>query len=126
MSDRKENSTYSVNEKVMIDCDLTYAVNKIEGRWKILIIDKLAGSILRFSELKKELPNITERMLALQLRMLEKDRLVIRTVHAGVPPKVEYELTVMAQEFVPIFRQLSAWGAKHKYLDGNRTVDSAD
>jgi len=114
MAERKENSTFSINEKIMIDCDLTYAVNKIEGRWKILIIDKLDGRRLRFSELKNELPNITERMLTLQLRMLEKDSLVKRTVFAEVPPRVEYELTAMAREFVPIFKHLSAWGAKHK------------
>lgn len=114
MADRKENSTYTLNEKIIIDCDLTYAVNKIEGRWKILIIDKLAGNKLRFGDLKKELPYITERMLTLQLRSLERDCLVKRTVYAEVPPRVEYELTPMAQEFVPIFRQLSAWGARHK------------
>ena len=56
MAQRKENSTYTLNEKIIIDCDLTYAVNKIEGRWKILIIDKLAGRKLRFGELQKELP----------------------------------------------------------------------
>ena len=114
MASRKENSTYTLNEKIIIDCDLTYAVNKIEGRWKILIIDKLAGRKLRFGELQKELPYITERMLTLQLRGLEKDCLVKRIVYAEVPPKVEYELTDMGLEFVPIFRQLSAWGGKHK------------
>lgn len=114
MTDRKKNSTYSLNEKIIIDCDLTYAVNKIEGRWKILIIDKLAHRKLRFGELKNELPYITERMLSLQLRMLEKDGLVKRTVYAEIPPRVEYELTEMAREFLPIFKQLSAWGNRHK------------
>jgi DNA-binding HxlR family transcriptional regulator len=116
MAERKENSTYSVNEKFINDCDLTYAVNRIEGRWKILIIDKLANNKMRFGELKQELPNITDRMLALQLRLLEKDCLVKRTVFAEVPPRVEYELTEMAREFVPIFRQLSAWGSRHKHF----------
>lgn len=119
MANRKETSTFSLNEKFIIDCDLTYAVNKIEGRWKILIIDKLAEKSLRFSELKKQLPNITERMLALQLRSLEKDKLVDRKIYAEVPPKVEYKLTKMAEDFVPIFKQLSAWGNKHKNLDSD-------
>ena len=114
MAERKENSTYTINEKFFIECDLTYAVNKIDGRWKILIIDKLANKRTRFNELKKELPKITERMLALQLRALEHDGLVKRTVYAEVPPRVEYELTEMALEIVPIFRQLSAWGSKHR------------
>ncbi|MFC0514507.1 winged helix-turn-helix transcriptional regulator [Mucilaginibacter angelicae] len=112
MAERKENSTFSINEKILIDCDLTYAVNKIEGRWKILTTDKLAGERLSFNELKSELPNITERMLTLQLRMLEKGCLVKRTVYAEMPPRGEYELTAMAREFVPIFKQFSGWGSE--------------
>lgn len=114
MADRKKNSTYTLNEKFLIECDLTYAVNKIGGRWKILIIDKLGESKLRFGELSKIFPLISERMLTLQLKALERDGLLKRTVYAEVPPRVEYELTAMALEFLPIFRQLSAWGGKHK------------
>jgi DNA-binding HxlR family transcriptional regulator len=114
MAARKENSTYSSNEKWIIECDLTYAVNKIEGRWKILILDKLAGEKRRFSELRKELPLITERMLILQLKALETDQMIKRTVYAEVPARVEYELTGMAIEMIPIFKQLSAWGGKHR------------
>ena len=116
MAGRKENSTFSLNEKFMIDCDLTYAVNMIGGRWKILIIDKLGYSRMRFGDLKKAVPLITERMLTFQLRALEKDGLVKRTVYAEVPPRVEYELTEVAYAFLPIFRQLSEWGNKHKKL----------
>lgn len=116
MAARKENSTYTLNEKFIIECDLTYAANKIGGRWKIVLLDKLGNRKLRFGDLKKEFPYITERMLTLQLRALEKDGLVKRTVFAEVPPRVEYELTPMALEFLPIFSQLSAWGKKHKAL----------
>jgi DNA-binding HxlR family transcriptional regulator len=111
---RKKNSTYSLNEKVMAECDLTYAVSKIGGRWKILIMDKLADGGLRFGELGKEIPNITERMLTLQLKALEQDGLVTRTVYPEVPPRVEYTLTTIAREFIPIFKQLSAWGGRHR------------
>lgn len=114
MAIRKDNSTYSINEKFMTECDLTYAVNKIDGRWKILILDKLGNSKMRFGELKKVFPNISERMLTLQLRALEKDDLVKRTVYAEVPARVEYELTEMAFAFIPIFKQLSEWGGKHR------------
>ncbi|MHA4807377.1 winged helix-turn-helix transcriptional regulator [Flavitalea flava] len=121
MAARKSNSTYTRNEKHIVECDLTYAVNKIGGRWKILIISKLEEyKKLRYSELKKEFSYITERMLTLQLRALEKDGLVKRTVFAEVPPRVEYELTEMALAFGPIFKQLSEWGGKHRNLATNR------
>lgn len=116
MATRKINSTYSRNEKSIIECDLTYAVNKIGGRWKILILSKLESKKHRFSELRKEFPLITERMLTLQLRALEEDGLVKRTVYAEVPPRVEYELTEMALAFGTIFKQLSEWGNKHRRL----------
>ncbi len=69
---------------------------------------------MRFSELRNQINGITERMLTLQLRELEKEKLVKRTVHAEVPPRVEYEMTAIAQQLIPIWRQLSAWGDQHK------------
>jgi len=114
MATRKDNSTYSLNEKVIAECDLTYAVNKIDGRWKILILDKLGHHKMRYGELKQVFPHISERMLTLQLRALEKDCLVKRTVYPEVPVRVEYELTDIALGFLPIFRQLSEWGGKHR------------
>jgi DNA-binding HxlR family transcriptional regulator len=66
--------------------------------------------------LKNEYSFITERMLTLQLRALEQDGLVKRTVYAEVPPRVEYELTEMALELGPLLKQLSNWGNKHRSL----------
>ncbi len=117
MSNRKENSTNSQNEKYIIECDLAYAVCKIGGRWKILILGKLENGKLRFSELRNQINGITERMLTLQLRELEKEGLVKRTVYAEVPPRVDYELTDIAKELIPIWRLLENWGARHKVLD---------
>jgi DNA-binding HxlR family transcriptional regulator len=119
MATRKKNSTYSLNEKTIIECDLTYGVSKIEGRWKLQILSKLEDKKFRFSELKKEFSFITERMLTLQLRALERDGLVKRTVYAEVPPRVEYELTDRALELSPILKQLSEWGGKHRSVVGN-------
>lgn len=116
MGKRKENSTNMLNENSIMECDLTYAVCKMGGRWKLLILCKLEKGKLRFGELKKLLPNITERMLTLQLREMEKDELVKRTVYAEVPPRVDYELTPIAIELIPIWSKLSDWGAKHKVL----------
>jgi DNA-binding HxlR family transcriptional regulator len=70
--------------------------------------------ILRFSELKKAVTGITERMLILQLKELEKEKLIKRRVYAEAPPRVEYELTEIAEELIPIWRQLESWGEKHK------------
>jgi DNA-binding HxlR family transcriptional regulator len=114
MAERKKNSTYTRNEEHIIECDLTYAVNKINGRWKILILSKLESGKMRFGALKKEFPYMTERMLTLQLRAMEQDGLVKRMVYAEIPPRVEYELTEMALAFGPIFKQLSEWGGKYR------------
>lgn len=113
MGKRKENSTNMVNQKCITEgCDLTFAVCKIGGRWKLLILCKLEHGKLRFGEIRKLIPNISERMLTLQLRELEKDGLVKRTVYAEVPLRVDYELSDIAQELIPIWLQLSDWGAK--------------
>ena len=114
MAARKKESTYAHNEKTIVGCDLTYVISKIGGRWKLQLLSKLEDGKFRFSELKKEFSFITERMLALQLRALEQDGLVKRTVFAEVPLRVEYELTDIALDLVPIFKQLSDWGSKHR------------
>jgi DNA-binding HxlR family transcriptional regulator len=114
MATRKENSTFARNERCIIECDLTYAVNKIGGRWKLQILSKLEERKFRFSELKKEFSFITERMLTLQLRALEQDGLIKRTIYAEVPPRVEYELTDVAVSLRPILKQLSDWGSKQR------------
>lgn len=117
MGKRKENSTNSINEQYITqECDLTYAICKVGGRWKLLILCKLENGKLRFSELRDRISGITERMLTLQLREMEKEGLLKRTVHAQVPPRVDYELTAIAEELIPIWKQIEKWGKKHKEL----------
>jgi len=123
MGTRKENSTNSINEQYITqECDLTYAVCKIGGRWKLLILCKLENGKLRFSEIRRRISGITERMLTLQLREMEKEGLVKRTVYAEVPPRVDYELTAIAQDLVPIWKQLDHWGKKHRELIQGQVV----
>lgn len=112
----KENSTNNINRRFLTDCDLTYAVQLIGGRWKLLMLMRLENGAVRFGELKKKLPNITERMLTLQLREMEADGLVTRTVYAEVPPRVEYTMTEVARDLLPICSQLHSWGSKHRLL----------
>ena len=115
MTKIKETSTNFANKQALAnDCLEVYASNIIGGQWTLAICCYLINGKLRYGELKKYLPNITERMLALQLRKLEKDQIVKRTVHAEVPPRVEYELTPVGYELKSIIRELEKWGMKHK------------
>jgi len=114
MSKRKESSTNTENRNYITTCNLTYAVCLVGGRWKLLILCKLEKGKLRFGELRNQICNITERMLTLQLRELERDGMVKRTVYAEVPPRVEYELTEISLKLVPIWDSISNWGAEHK------------
>jgi DNA-binding HxlR family transcriptional regulator len=116
MGKTKEESTNNYNRKFLTACDMTYAVQIIGGRWKLLIMAGLDKRPLRYGELKKNFSQISERMLTLQLRELEADGMLTRTVFAEVPPRVEYELTAIGKALVPICLELSDWGTKHRAL----------
>jgi DNA-binding HxlR family transcriptional regulator len=120
MSHRKITSTFTRNEEFLTECDLSYAISKIGGRWKLQILGTLEKGTFRFSDLKKKFPMITERMLTLQLKNLEKDGMIKRTVYPEVPPRVEYTLTDIARELSPVLHQLSAWAAKKKLTEKNK------
>ena len=84
----------------------------LEGRWKLVIIFHLFGrGVLRFSELERALPDVSQKMLTQQLRALEKDGIVQRKVYPQVPPKVEYSLTEWGQAMCPALDALLEWGA---------------
>jgi|SRR5476649_1299665 len=86
------------------------ALKILEGKWKLVIIFHLfGGKLLRFSELEKAIPAITQKMLIQQLRQLEKDEVVLRIVHHQVPPKVEYKLTDWGQALCPALDSLLKW-----------------
>ncbi|WP_420155636.1 winged helix-turn-helix transcriptional regulator [Siphonobacter sp.] len=121
MTKIKEASTNFANKTALAEeCPEVYAANIIGGQWALVICSWLINGKLRFSELRKRLPNISERMLTLQLRKLEEDQMVTRTVYAEVPPRVEYELTPIGYELKPIIQQLEKWGEKHKQLKDAR------
>lgn len=88
------------------------ALKLLEGRWKLVIIFNLfAKDVLRFSELERAIPDISQKMLTQQLRALEKDGIVVRKVYPQVPPKVEYSLTEWGQAMCPALDALLEWGA---------------
>jgi DNA-binding HxlR family transcriptional regulator len=124
MGKMKEESTNNYNRKFLTTCDMTYAVQIIGGRWKLLIMAGLDKRPLRYGELKKNLSQISERMLTLQLRELEADGMLTRTVFAEVPPRVEYELTAIGKALVPICLELSDWGTKHRALAASQREGS--
>ncbi|WIM10646.1 MAG: Transcriptional regulator, HxlR family [Enhydrobacter sp.] len=90
------------------------AVGMISGRWKLEILWHLNQGTHRFGELKRALPGITQHMLTAQLRALEKDGLIKRTIYAEVPPRVEYEITPAARRLRPIFVEIVKWAEEHE------------
>ncbi len=97
-------------EDVVCPVEVTLAV--IGGKWKTLILYHLIDHTLRFSELKRTIPEITQRMLTNQLRELERDGVVHRKVFPEVPVRVEYSLTEDGYSLVPILEALCEWGCK--------------
>ena len=94
-------------------CPVEVTLDKIGGKWKPLVLWYLKGKTRRFGELKRLIPNITEKMLTEKLRELEADGLVNREVYREVPPKVEYSLTRYGRSLDDLLERLCAWGKSH-------------
>lgn len=93
--------------------ELRRALALLSGKWKLEILWLLHQRVHRFGELRKAIPGITQHMLTTQLRELEADGLVQRTVFAEVPPRVEYEITTKARGLGPVVEALADWWQKH-------------
>lgn len=102
-------------------CSMELTIDLIGGKWKSLILWHLGENTLRFSELKKALPKITQKMLTQQLRDLERDGLVERFIYTQVPPKVEYSLTAAGKTLLPILKTMCQWGID--YANENTSID---
>lgn len=89
-------------------------LDRIGDKWSLLIIVTLQGGRLRFTELQRHIPGVSQRMLTLTLRNLERDGLVTRTVHAEVPPRVEYQLTAMGATLIEPSLALAEWAIAHQ------------
>lgn len=94
-------------------CSVEACLEVIGGKWKGVILSHLLGGKRRFGELRRLIPGATQRMLTNQLRELEADGVITRTVYAQVPPKVEYELTEFGRSLEPIVVQMRAWGDEY-------------
>jgi DNA-binding HxlR family transcriptional regulator len=96
-----------------LECPIMATMAMISDKWKVLIICKLKKGTLRFNELRRELKGVTQRVLTHQLRELEADGLVKRTIYAEVPPRVEYKLTELGTTLIPVLDHLENWAQDH-------------
>lgn len=93
------------------DCPVEATLDVIGGKWKAVILSHLIQEKkLRFGELRRLIPKATQQMLTMQLRELEKSKVINRKVYAQVPPKVEYTLTKYGSSLSPIIEQMKNWG----------------
>lgn len=92
-------------------------------QWTLLVVATLDERRVRFTELRQQVPGISQRMLTLTLRNLERDGLVSRTVHAEVPPRVEYELTPTGRSLLPPALALAGWAMRHvPHIEASRAA----
>lgn len=94
-------------------CPIDVTLEVIGGKWKVAILWHLSPGTRRFSELKRQFDGITQKMLTQQLRELERDGLVSRTVYAQVPPRVEYTLTEAGMSLIPLLNLMCRWGSDY-------------
>ncbi|QHG23855.1 helix-turn-helix domain-containing protein [Pseudomonas sp. DTU12.1] len=95
-------------------CPVAFTVDVIGGKWKSLILFHLMSGTKRFNEVRRLIPDITQRMLTLQLRELEVDGIIHREIYREVPPKVEYSLTELGSSLAPLVSAMREWGAVHE------------
>lgn len=111
--------------RIEYDHPIEVTLEVVCGKWKGVILCKLLEGTLRFGELKKAIPKISQKVLTEQLRELEDDNLVKRVVYNEVPPKVEYSLTAYGKVLRPLLNDLAKWGEKHvEMIDKIKSKDN--
>lgn len=106
----------AVNEQ----CPVEIGLNILSGKWRLKILWNLSKGAIRFNELQRRLGNITTKTLTQQLRELEAQGIVVRTVFPEIPPKVEYTLSEVGITLKPILTQLCDWGKQYQKYDKTR------
>ncbi|RWM71992.1 MAG: winged helix-turn-helix transcriptional regulator [Mesorhizobium sp.] len=105
-------------------CTVEGTLRYIDGKWKGVVLYHLFEGTLRFNEIRRRIPNCTQRMLTNQLRELEADGLIARKIYPQVPPKVEYSLTPRGRSLEPVITALKTWGDANAAL-GPQTSQAA-
>lgn len=108
-----DNTMRHDNYDCSFGCPIEAALEAIGGKWKGLILFHLQDGAKRFNELRKLMPDVTQRMLTKQLRELEADWIIQRHVFAEVPPRVEYSLTDFGETLSPVLAALQQWGKRY-------------
>lgn len=120
MAKKNENYIYRIGSNEYYSF-LDVTMNYLGGKWKSVILWTLKDGTLRFSEMKGRLPQITEKMLSIQLKNLEDDGLIKRKVVSSTPPlRVDYTLTQLGQSLVPVFSEMMKWGKNHAEKKGRK------
>jgi DNA-binding HxlR family transcriptional regulator len=99
-----------IPEKKDYQCTVAVTLEVVGGKWKAVILWHLSHKTLRFSQLQRRLPGVTQKMLTQQLRELERDGMIHREVYPEVPPRVEYSLTDEGSSLVPLLTLMCTWG----------------
>ena len=94
------------------NCGVTHFLNRIGGKWKVLLIYAVSKNCNRFSLMQKAIPGISKQMLVNQLRELEEDKIIERIIYAEIPPRVEYKITKYGQSLMPVIDVIQEWGVK--------------
>jgi DNA-binding HxlR family transcriptional regulator len=118
----KESSTQNANRIAnQLQCPVTYVMNKIGGHWKPIILYQLQNGPKRYSELRRGIPPITEKMLIQHLKQLEADNLIIRKAEPVVPPFVTYKLSKAGEQLTPVMDAMVAWATNDHASNAART-----
>ncbi len=108
----------AVAAKELPACPVETTLTLISDKWKVLILRDLMLGSKRFGELKRSVGNVSQKVLTAQLREMEQNGLLIRTVYPEVPPRVEYALTELGRSLKPILDALYSWGEEYKAKNG--------
>ncbi len=103
-----------IKKEELPDCPVATTVQLIGNKWKLLILRNLTARSWRFNELRKDLDGISQKVLTESLRSMESDGIIVRTVYAEVPPRVEYSLSPLGETLRPILDAMQAWGSEYK------------
>ncbi|MEL1254542.1 helix-turn-helix domain-containing protein [Flavobacterium sp. DGU38] len=121
----KKSSTIQENKQYALEkCPVTFVMEKIGGYWKPIILYQLSNGDKRYSELKRAIPAVTEKMLIQHLKQLEADGLVIREAKPVVPPFVTYRLSKAGEGLIPVIEGMASWAFKMK--DGAFNIETLE